>query len=248
MYTRCPACHTVHAVSAALLAAASGRYRCAKCNKVNNSLDCLFDELPAAGDRPPGAGDLPVLGLHIDLDAAARSRQDPDGIDESGAEIRNPGRRGPARLLLRVAWVSAAVVVLGFVALRLAEFQGWPLADRGYLARIGLLPAQEERPFRDLDNIHLVSREVRSHPLQPGRLRLSATIVNRADRNQKYPAIEVTIQDAAGQTLSSQRFEPSDYLVATTSAAGMPPGAYVPVLLELDDPGEQAVGFELTFR
>jgi hypothetical protein len=147
-----------------------------------------------------------------------------------------------------VAWVSAAVVVLGFVALRLAEFQGWPLADRGYLARIGLLPAQEERPFRDLDNIHLVSREVRSHPLQPGRLRLSATIVNRADRNQKYPAIEVTIQDAAGQTLSSQRFEPSDYLVATTSAAGMPPGAYVPVLLELDDPGEQAVGFELTFR
>lgn len=248
MYTRCPTCHTVHAVSAALLAADSGRYRCGRCNKVNNSLECLFDELPAAGDRPPGAGDLPVLGLHIDLDAAARSRQEPAGSDDIGAEIQNAGRRGPARLLLRTAWISAAVIVLGFVAFRLAEFQGWQPPDRGYLARIGLLPAQEERPFRDLDNIHLVSREMRSHPSQPGRLRLSATIVNGADRGQGYPAIEVTLQDAAGRTLSSQRFEPSDYLGATTAAADMPAGAYVPVLLELDDPGEQAVGFELVFR
>ena len=53
MYTRCPACHAVHSVSAALLAAAGGDYRCARCSKVNNALECLFDELPAAGDRPP---------------------------------------------------------------------------------------------------------------------------------------------------------------------------------------------------
>ena len=140
------------------------------------------------------------------------------------------------------------MVVLGFVAFRLAEFQGWLPSDRSYLARINPLPAEADRPFRDLDSIHLVSRDMRSHPTQPGRLRLSATIINRADRTQRYPAIVVTLEDATGSTLISRRFKPSDYLGATASAAGMPPGVYVPVVLELEDPGEQAVGFELAFR
>ena len=77
MFTRCTACHTVHPVNAALLAQGGGRYRCGKCKQVNDALASLFDEWPAAGDRPPTAGDVPVLGLSIDLEAAARSRREP---------------------------------------------------------------------------------------------------------------------------------------------------------------------------
>ena len=248
MYTRCPACHTVHAVNARLLAAAAGRYRCAKCNKLGNALDCLFDEWPAAGERPPQPGDIPVLGPPIDLEAAARSREDPDAA-EAGMNLEAPAGRRPGRLLLRATWISAAVVILGFSAFRMAEFYGQPLLKGVSLERIGLLRRQGEEAFRDLDQVHLVARELRSHPSRAGRLLLSVTIVNRADRSQPYPAIEVALLDSGGQPLSTQRFEPSDYLGADRAAgAGMTPGAYVPLTLDLDDPGEQAVGFEIDFR
>jgi predicted Zn finger-like uncharacterized protein len=248
MYTRCPACHTVHAVSAGLLAAAAGRYRCAKCNKLGNALDCLFDEWPAAGEPPPQPGDFPVLGLPIDPEATARSREDPDAA-ETGLNREAPAGRRPGRLVLRATWISAAVVILGFSAFRFAEFLGQPLLTGVNLERTGLLRRQDNESFRDLDQVHLVSRELRSHPSQAGRLLLNVTIVNRADRNQPYPAIEVALLDSGGRTLSTQRFEPSDYLGADRAGgAGMTPQAYVPLTLGLDDPGEQAVGFELEFR
>lgn len=245
MYTRCPACHSVHPVSATLLAAASGRYRCGRCNKVGNALEHLFDEWPATGDQPPGPGEVPVLGPRRDLDQVEHSGRDPDADEEAGGETR---RAGWGRLLLRVAWITGAVLVLGFIAIRLAEFQGWPLPRFVDPARIAPSTGQDGEVFRDPGQIHLVSREVRSHPSQPGKLRLAATIVNRAAQKQAYPVIEVILQDARGRTLNTRRFEPSEYVGGTRSADGMTPGAHVPILLELDDPGEQAVGFELAFR
>ena len=245
MYTRCPACHAVHAVNAALLAAAGGDYRCAKCSKVSNALECLFDELPVAGDRPPGAGDLPVLGLPINLEGAARAREGV-GSDDAGQE--RPGGRNTRRLAVRTAWVLAAVIIVGFSAIRLAEFNGQPLFDRENVARTGLNREQDGESTRNPDLIQLVRRELRSHPSQPGRLRLSATMVNRAEHRQRYPTIEIALQDASGNTLSTQRFEPPDYLGEDKAGASMAPGAYVPFMVDLDDPGEQAVGFELAFR
>ena len=248
MYTRCPGCHAVHAVSAAVLAAASGRYRCARCNKVNNAIDCLFDELPAAGDRPPEAGELPVLGIPIDLEAASRARREPPADDSAEEAPDSAAERGVVRWLVRAAWMALAILVVGISVVRLAEFGGRPLFDREDTAGAAPKHPAAGQAFRDPDLIHLVSRELRNHPTQPGKLRLSATIVNRADRNQPYPVIEVALQDAAGRILSNRRLEPSDYLDGDRAKAGMAPGAYTPLVVDLEDPGEQAVGFELTFR
>lgn len=234
-------------MSAALLAAASGQYRCARCNKVSNALDHLFDELPAAGDRPPGRGGVPVLGLELNLNGAERTEPETDA-DEGDEKTRPGARRRPRQFLVRAAWMAGAVVVLGFIAIRVAEFQGWSLPFLGDPGRIVPSAGRDERFFSDPDQIHLVSREMRSHPSQPGKLRLAATIVNRAAQKQGYPVIEVILQDAGGHALSTQRFEPAKYVGEARSAAGMTPGAYVPILLELDDPGERAVGFELAFR
>ena len=245
MYTRCPACHAVHSVSAALLSAAGGDYRCGKCITVSNALECLFDDLPAAGDRPPGAGELPVLGLSIDLEAAARARE---GVDDDDALHERPRGSGARRLVVRAAWILAAVIIVGFSALRLAEFTGRPLLGGKVAAGPGPAREQESEPARAPALIQVVQREFRSHPSQPGRLRLSATLVNRADHPQRYPAIEIALQDATGGTLSTQRFEPSDYLGDDRAGASMAPGAYVPLTIDLDDPGEAAVGFELTFH
>ena len=253
MYTRCPGCHTVHPVNAALLAGGGGRYRCGKCNKVSNALESLFDEWPDAGARAPAAGEMPVLGLSLDLaaaDALQAPADDAGGPPEEAAGSRRANRR---TRLIRAAWITAAIVILIVVAFRVAEFQGVPLPERIGTAMALLRPGPQTAPvddsFRDLDRIHLVSRELTSHPGQPGRLRLSATIVNRASRSQPYPDLEILLLDAGGQVVASQRFVPGDYLAADRPAnAKMAPHAYLPLALDLEDPGEQAVGFELRFH
>lgn len=253
MFTRCPGCHTVHPVNAALLATGAGSYRCGKCNKLNNALESLFDEWPAPGAQPPKTGDPPVLGASIDLTAAAKARQDPLQTADSDQATMDPARVGATRWLLRTAWIAGAIAILLIAMVQWARFQGEPPLERSSirssLVRAGLLSPPPLAPFRDLDRIHLVSRELRSHPTLPGRLRLSATLVNRATRSQPYPDIDVALLDAAGEVVLRQRFVPSDYLAPDASAAGeLAPHAYLPLVLDLEDPGVRAVGFELEFR
>lgn len=252
MFTRCPGCHTVHPVNAALLAAGGGRYRCGKCNKISNAFESLFDEWPAPGAKPPPASEVPVLAAGLDLDSASRARRFGNVTDADDADPDSDGRAWP-RLLLRLGWIAALLVIAVFVAFGIAEFQGQPLLERpqvrSMLEGLGLREPPPAASFRDLDRIHLVSRELRNHPERPGWLRLSATIVNRASRNQPWPRLEVTLLDAAGQTVTRKVFEPRDYLSADSDAGkGMAPQAYLPLVVELEDPGMRAVGFELEFR
>jgi predicted Zn finger-like uncharacterized protein len=253
VYTRCAGCHIVHAVNASLLAAGGGRYRCGKCNKVNNALEALFDEWPQAGAHPPQAGQTPVLGLALDLEAAAQSRQLPD--DAAAGEpvpARQPYSRAH-RPLVRASWIAGAIVLSILVAWQWAEFQGKPLLERSgvssTLKRAGLQKPPTEQPFRDLEQVQLVSRELTSHPYAKGQLRLSATIVNRADREQPYPDIEIALLDASGQVVLKRRFTPADYLGPDRApGSAMVPEAYLPLVLDMEDPGQRAVGFELEFR
>jgi len=253
MFTRCTACHTVHPVNASLLARGGGKYRCGKCKKLCNALDALFDEWPAAGDRPPASGELPVLGMPIDLDEARKTRLTPDEAalhGDADADSEVPASSG--KKLVRLTWVTMALLIAVIVAIKLAEFYGSPLLEQPVVqsvkSRLGLQVPAARLPFRDLQQIHLVSRELISHPYQADMLRLTATIVNRAPESQPYPDLEVILLDASGETLSKLRFSPPDYLAEGASRdSGMTPQAYLPLVLDLPDPGREAVGFELNF-
>lgn len=254
MFTRCKECHTVHPVNASVLSRSGGKFRCGKCNKVNQALESLFDEWPGAGDRPESPGEMPVLGLAIDLEQAEKSRVSPPtselGQDDGTGEADD--LRSRARLL-RIAWVAAAITIVALTATRLSEFYGPPLLERPEIRqlaeRLGLRDPPPQEPFRDLAAIHLVSRELKSHPTRNDMLRLTATIVNRAVRPQPFPRLEVTLLDLAGEPVASRNFTPADYLDSGNEpASGMTPEAYLSLVLDLEDPGVQAVGFELEFH
>ena len=253
MYTRCPECSTVHPVNAALLAQGGGRYRCGKCNKTSNALENLFDDWPAAGARPAGAGEIPVLGLNIDFTRAGRSRLEPAeaALTGEGEPAPQPARRG--RLWLRALWITAAIALAAVIAVKLAEFNGTPIIEQAELdatlVKLGLKEPEPVKPFRDPDQIRLVSRRLSSLPGDAGLLRLQATIVNRAPRRQPYPEIEVTLFGAGGERVGSVRFQPEDYLApGADRSRGMTPQAYLPLTLDFADPGGMAVGFEIDFR
>ncbi|MBT8054235.1 MAG: DUF3426 domain-containing protein [Xanthomonadales bacterium] len=252
MYTRCPGCHTAHALNASLLAQGGGTYRCGKCQKVSNALDALFDEYPAAGDRPTAAGDLPVLGAPIDLDQAREARLNPEEAALTG-DAESTTRPRARSVLVRVSWVILAIAIAIVVIFKWAEFQQQPLLDtpavKSLMIRLGLREPPPATVFRDVDQIFLVSRELKSHPSQDDMLRLTATLVNRAGTAQPYPDLEIILLDARGGEVSRSRFAPSDYLAEGSSKnSGMTPQAYLPLILDLPDPGREAVGFELNFE
>lgn len=257
MFTRCKDCHTVHPLNARLLVQGNGRYRCGKCKKLGNAFDALFDEWPVAGARPPVSGEVPILSLHLDLEQAKKSRLTPDEAaltgdsnNDAGEAAKTAGSRG--KTALRLAWVTMALALAVVIAIKLSEFYEKPLLDLPIVesakVRLGLQEPPAAKPFRDVEQIHLVSRELKSHPFRPDLLRLTATIVNRASRTQPYPDIEVILLDAAGQPISEAQFVPKDYLIEGESTdSGMTPQAYLPLTLDLPDPGSEAVGFELNF-
>jgi predicted Zn finger-like uncharacterized protein len=254
VYTRCPGCHTVHPVNALLLAQERGKYRCGKCRQINNALESLFDEWPDPGDHPPVAGKLPVLGLNLDLEAAKQARLKPGEAsflpDREDGEDRGTGR---SKMMLRAAWISTAIALFILVTIYLAEFFQQPLPDfpgiEDMLVETGLKKPSPAAPFRNLDQVQLLSRDMRSHPTRPDALSLSLTIVNRAPRSQAFPKLEVMLLDSSGQILINRLFEPDEYLAEGADIeTGMTPQAYLHINLDLADPGRQAVGFELHFR
>jgi len=254
MFTRCPGCSTVHPVNAAILAQNGGLYRCGKCNKTCNALESLFDEWPGAGNKAACAGDLPVLGIEIDLEKAGQSRLNPEGAALTGETPEAPRTRSRAgRFFLRASWLIGLMAVGGIIIFKLAEFSGHPVFEPeeidSALVSLGIKEVPKKVVYRDLELIHLVSRELAADPDRPGQLRLQATIVNRATKSQPYPRLEVILFDAAGSQLATHYFEPADYLAGNSeTAAAMSPHAYLPLALQLDDPGVRAVGFELNFH
>lgn len=254
MFTRCPACATVHPLNASMLSRGGGSYRCGKCRARCNALDALFDDWPEAGEKPEPRGELPVLGAAIDLEEAGRSRQQPEGAGLTGEPSGSTRpRRRIGLWLLRAGWIVAGVVIGAVIIVKAAEWSGHPVLEPAeidrWMTRLGLAEPQPTAPFRDLEMIHLVSRQLTGDPLNPGTLRLQATLVNRASRAQPYPAIQVVLFDARGNRITDYDFQPRDYLAGELAdGALMTPHAYLPLDLGLQDPGVQAVGFELNFR
>ncbi len=254
MFTRCQGCHTVHPVNAALLAAGRGRYRCGKCGKVANALESLFDAWPDAGEPAAPEGQLPELGARLDLDGASGKADSPEAQTRPAGDEETPADPDrTARRLVRLVWITAAVVVTVIAGLNLARYFDVRLIDQpeldATLERAGLKDAPPAPVFRDLDQIGIVSREVVTHPHRVGLLLLNATLVNRAERPQPFPDITLALHDLDNRVIARYRFGPGDYLSRTTQLRdGMTPGAYVGLSLEIEDPGGEAVGFEIEFH
>jgi predicted Zn finger-like uncharacterized protein len=99
------------------------------------------------------------------------------------------------------------------------------------------------------DQIQLLASNVQAHPTVKGALMISASVRNAASFAQPYPVITLTLSDPHGQRLMMRRLQPRDYLDdATVRQRGLAPGAQAALLMEIEDPGKQAVAFEFDFE
>ena len=255
MYTYCPNCLVIFEVSAVQLSYAAGKVRCGECRQVYIATDYLFDDLAEARatldaltnpEVEEGEAAQPVD--HVRL-------PDEEGEAEELPSAATPGvvgwnqQRFTTGNLLSGVGILALLVLLGgqwiwFNRDALAADPDWRPSLEQFCGVTGC-----DLPLRtDLKQLVITNRDVRQHPTVKQALLINATFENRADFDQPYPVFEVSFTDVSGRPFAVRRFRPAEYLADTVSLKqGMSAGAPVQVVLELMDPGREAVSFQFSF-
>ena len=242
MYTRCPQCKIVHPLNAALVSHARGLVQCGECGRAFSALSFLFDSWPSGQAHGPARGPNAVPPI---LKAAEKPDDTPPIPDADEPEE-------PESEPKHTAWVLATALLLLLTMTNLIWTFRAPLMEipavNTRMESAGWLETEPEGLLKDPQKVQLVSRDMHTHPTRSGILVLSLTLVNLAQHSQEFPQLEVTLLDVANQPVARRRLRPSDYLRPGAEISnGLAKDVYLPVLLELGDPGEQAVGFEIRF-
>ena len=101
---------------------------------------------------------------------------------------------------------------------------------------------------RDLEKIELLSRDVRSHPTRQGALLITATFINRAEFEQPYPQISLTLSNLTGEIIAYRHFMPEEYLGDEVGASSvMAVDVPATMIMEVLDPGNKTVSYRFDF-
>ena len=87
---------------------------------------------------------------------------------------------------------------------------------------------------------------VRSHPDYANALIVDAILFNEARYPQPFPELELSFSALNGAPVASRRFSPAEYLRGDLiNMDTMPVNTPLHISLEIVDPGEQAVNYNL---
>jgi len=251
MFVRCSSCHTLFRITLDQLEAAEGRVRCGSCFTVFDAHETLqvFDDEPT--HKNSNASSAPIKKpKHQPAPETLQDRADIPSIlqdDLQEHEQQRPFshrllRFGLTLLLLLSLLLTLAAQLFYFEREQLAQYPELrPLLDQLCQRLDCQLP-----PQRDLSKIELLERNVYSHPNIKGALIINATLINNARFPQPFPKLAISMANLRGQTLVGRVFKPSEYL-PKTQADSMLPGVEIAVVLEVEDPGQEALTFELDF-
>lgn len=272
MFVFCPGCSTIYAVQAAHLQTAGGQVRCRECQLVYNAVDYLFEDLSAvqaalnkSAPASDAAGTGAIQTTHAtDTDVPAGAE-----TDDAGREDRD-GQGDPVEAVpliqpvTRSGWqtrglswkdvVSGAGIGLLLMSLGVQ----WVFFNRAGLAGDpGWRPTLErfcnvvhcDLPLRvDLSKIEIINRDVRQHPIAEQALLINAAFRNNAGFTQPFPVFEISFTDPSGSPIAMRRFGPDEYLAEDADLGeGMLSDVPIHVVLEVLDPGDRAVSFQIGF-
>lgn len=96
------------------------------------------------------------------------------------------------------------------------------------------------------DEIAIIARDLQPHPTLAQARQLQLTLRNNAQWPQAYPQLQLRFYDLNRRVIAARVFNPVEYLGAPPADL-LAPNAELQVALELVDPGQQAVNYDLAF-
>ncbi len=176
-----------------------------------------------------------------DLDPEHTGPFNPNDVDWVVLHGRNP---------LRTAlWGIGCVLLIGTLIMQVRSVHFDQLAAvpelRPYLVSFCNIAACDVPARRDARRIELSQTRVTLHPENPGALRIAASLTNLAAFAQPFPSLQLTLTDKSGRIVGRRVYQPIEYLGTDSAASSMPTATPQDVILDLAQPHETAVGFEL---
>jgi predicted Zn finger-like uncharacterized protein len=262
MFTRCPNCGTVFNISDQQLTIANGSVRCGACEIIFDARLSLFAKI----EYPPKKdADVDVTAEADIISPAQQSSEsgeqqetllDPVNTpaqvnvpDEISDQISELEAKSNSSALRKVAGSIILLTLCALFALQtIAHYKAelLPLAvhtETCKWLKCSLTPATA------IEQIEILNRDIISHPDTENALLVTMTIINRAKFAQAYPLIELRLFDVVGDVIAARRFTPAEYLPFSYQPEDkFIPATPIAVRINLVDPGEQVVGYELNFR
>ncbi len=250
MYTRCPECLTTFKIKPAQLDAHGGLVRCGICSNTFHADQPLLATLPEEDNAaPPTAHD--AVAPEKPQPERRDGKREPNLADDDIPVITDlPWQRKPGSRITPFLWVLGNVIVLLVLEGQYTYFYRDALArvpEWNPLVHTFCRLAQcEIEPPHDIKRIELLQTTIAPHPNYENALRLRATLVNRAEFDQDYPDMEMSLTDNAGLVVARRVF-PADQYLETPAAANdsMFQNVAMAARLDVTNPDGKTVGYEI---
>jgi len=189
--------------------------------------------------------------------------QEFSGEDEASAdayvleELSGGSSRSSVSILKNLLWVAVIVALLvvlvgQFIYFKRADLAHYPTLKpwlEKMCAVIEPYVSCDVPAPTDLEAIKILDKDVRSHPKSKNALLITATVENEAKFEQPFPMLELSFSDINDKVMARRQFQPNEYLDKSVDTKGMMPmGVPLRMMLEIVDPGVEAVNFEFTFK
>jgi predicted Zn finger-like uncharacterized protein len=237
--------HTAHEALVATVAPAAQEAASVERSAASDSVDSAISEPTTPGlphvpgpDQGPGAvadqsAAEPVLEARV---------AEPPAMEPL---LHEPPRQSPAW-----PWIAAAVVFAALLAGQTALFYRielaiqYPQLRASFASICAQLDCEMPLP-RHIELVSIEASDLNPDAPQKDRLRLSATLKNRADFAQEYPHLELTLTDTQDQPLLRRALSPAEYLSSVPPPAGFVARGEASVALTIDASGVPASGYRL---
>jgi len=180
---------------------------------------------------------------------AARKNKSPDVVNQNKSEARS--RVG----VTKQPWVLPVLlglIVVTMVGALLAHRHREAIVQnpvyRPVLNSVCAVLQCTLEPLVDLDALRPLKRSMFSHPTLDKSLLIDFAFQNDAPFDQPYPDLEVVMSDLTGQVVERTVFSPAQYVQGWSSDVMMESGKRIDLSLQVDDPGQSATSFIVTFR
>jgi predicted Zn finger-like uncharacterized protein len=194
---------------------------------------------------------LATLEDEADLEPLA-----PDHLDEFDDEpVLLSGGHRKRGLLATTGLLLLSLLLIGTLLLQFVDQHLEALRQRNSFARFEpwfcaiLECPPAAAPVTAGSSLYSQELLIRSHPRIKGALELSFIFRNDAAEPQRFPGLELSFQDPSNTLLANRLLLPTDYLPPELRPlAAMPGRSTVQIMLELIDPGAEAVNYSIGFR
>lgn len=247
MYTHCPECSTYFRITAEQLRAAQGKVRCSNCETVFSALENLEETLPAGKVT---ANDEQAATTTKTTAKKEKKAKKP----KKSKSAKSEGRSGGMLKALFSIFLGLGLMLV-FIS-QYAYFERNTLVQRypilqPYFEQACTL-AHMECDFslrKDYSKLSLEHKDIRVHPKVKQSLLINANLLNQANFVQPYPIVTLTFTDSQEKIVARRGFKPEEYLSNPAQAeAGLSPRESALLVLEVLDPGPDAINFTFDFH